>query len=181
MLNINSKKTAILWALLCFGLLKPLYAKPVDKQSLLAALTLNLARFTTWPDLVNPILNVCVIGNNVVQASFSNLNVKTINGKQVRFLNRSRLRPLEHCQVIYFGDLKKNLVRQALISIMGQNALTIGEGVEFLKAGGMVSLEQQGGKMQLNINLSAVQQTGLVVSSRILNLATIFEFPANME
>ncbi len=171
----------IVWALLCISYHKSLYAKPIDKQSVLAALTLNLARFTTWPDSDNPVLNVCVIGNNVVQTSFSNLNVKTINGKKVQLLNRSRLRPLEHCQVIFFGDLKKNLAKRALIDIVGQDTLTIGEGIDFLKAGGMVALEQQRGKMQLNINLPVVQQTGLVVSSRILNLATIFEFPAGKE
>ncbi len=173
----NCSKTALLWLVLCFSFHKPLYAKSVDKQSVLAALTLNLARFTTWPKSQSTLLNVCVIGNNVIQTAFFNLNVKTINGKPVYFLNRSRLRPLEHCQVIYFGDLKKNLVRQVLMDIAGQNTLTIGEGLEFLKAGGMVGLEQKDGKMQLNINLSVVKKTQLMVSSRILKLATIVEFP----
>jgi len=181
MLKNNNNNTILLWLVLCFSILKPLYAKSVDKQSVLAALTLNLARFTTWPGSDNTVLNVCVIGNNVVQTSFSNLNVKTINGKQVRLLNRSRLRPLEHCQVIYFGDLKRNLMKQVLIDIAGQDTLTIGEGLKFLKAGGMVGLEQRGGKMQLNINLSAVKKSQLVMSSRILKLATIVKFPAGTE
>ena len=172
------KASGMFFLLFCSSMTIGVQAKPVDKQSVLAALTLNLARFTTWPKSESTLLNVCVIGNNVVQTSFSNLNVKTINGKPVYFLNRSRLRPLEHCQVIFFGDLKKNLVRQALMDIAGQNTLTIGEGLEFLKAGGMVGLEQKAGKMQLNINLVAVKKTQLMVSSRILKLATIVEFPA---
>jgi hypothetical protein len=64
-----------------------------------------------------------------------------------------------------------------LLELKNQPILTVGENMGFLKAGGMIGLEKLNGKMQLNINLPVIKQSELVVSSRILKLANIFEFP----
>lgn len=156
-------------------------AKSVDKQTVLAALTLNIARFTGWPedifDWKAPSIKLCVIGDNVVQESFAGMESQTINGKVVQILNRSRLRNLTQCQVLYISGLERNTLLQVLLDLKNQPVLTVGDELEFIRAGGMIALEKMDGKMQLNINLPIVKQSDLVVSSRILKLAKIFDFP----
>ncbi len=153
------------------------HARSVEKQAVLAALSLNLAQFTTWPERKNPAIYFCVIGDNVVQEPFANMNNKTIHNKALRIINRSRLRYLSQCQLLYVSVLKRNVLRQVLLELRDLPILTVGENMEFLKAGGMVGLENIDGKMQININLPAIEQSDLVMSSRILKLANIFEFP----
>jgi hypothetical protein len=176
------KKPGIIFCLLLFfNSMASVQARSVEKQAVLAALTLNLGRFTTWPERKSPALNLCVIGNNVVQESFVNMNGKTINNKALRIINRSRLRYLSQCQLLYISALKRNILKQVLVELKDLPILTVGENFWFLKAGGMVGLESRDGKMQININLPAIEQSDLVMSSRILKLAKIFEFPNAMK
>lgn len=167
--------------LLVFNRTTVVQAKSVDKQAVLAVLTLNVARFTRWPedifDSYYPSINLCVIGDNVVQESFAGMEGKTIDGNVVQVLNRSRLRNLSQCQLLYISGLERNILIHVLFDLKDQPVLTVGDDRAFIRAGGMVGLEKLDGKMQLNINLPIVKQSGLVVSSRILKLAKIFDFP----
>lgn len=176
MQGVIKKPGIILCLLLYFSSMALVQARSVEKQAVLTALSINLARFTTWPERKNPALNLCVIGDNVVQESFADMNNITINSKTLRILNRSRLRYLSQCQLLYVSTLKPTVLRQVLVELKYQPILTIGEDMEFLKAGGMVGLENLDGKMQININLPAIDDSDLVMSSRILKLAKIFEF-----
>ena len=176
------KKPGIIFCLLlCFSSMAPVHARSVEKQAVLATLTLNLARFTTWPERKTPALNLCVIGDNVVQESFANMDNKTINGKALRILNRTRLRYLSQCQLLYISALDRNVLRQVFVELKYQPILTVAENMEFLEAGCMVALKNIDGKMQININLPAIEQSDLVMSSRILKLANMFEFPDSSE
>ncbi|MEE9337358.1 MAG: YfiR family protein [Methylococcaceae bacterium] len=176
------KKLPVIFCLLLFfNSNSNVSAKSMDKQTVLAALTLNIVRFTGWPEGIfdwnAPSINLCVIGDNIVQESFAGMENQTINGKVVQILNRSRLRNLSQCQLLYISGLERNILLQVLFDLKDQPVLTVGEGLAFIQAGGMISLEKMDGKMQLNINLPIVKQTDLVVSSRILKLAKIFDFP----
>ena len=163
----------------------PAYAQSFEKQTVLAVLTLNLARFTTWPDEVfnreTPVLNLCVIGNSIVQLSFAKIDKKRINIKTLRVINLSRLRNLSQCHLIYISQMDRKVLMQVLLELKNRPILTVGENSQFIKAGGMIGLVKINGKIQLNINLSIVKKSGLVVSSRILKLATIhhFSFPVH--
>lgn len=181
-MSTSSKKlSAIFCLLIFFSSLGTSQARSVEKQAVLAVLTLNIARFTSWPDDVfewsNPAINFCVIGDNVVQESFADMENKTINGKSLHVLNRTRLRNLSECQLLYISEIERNVLVQVLLDLKNQPVLTVGVGLEFLESGGMVALEKLDGKIQLNVNLPIVKKSRLVVSSRILKLAKIFEFP----
>lgn len=175
------KISAILCLLFLFNSTGLVQAKSVEKQAVLAVLALNIARFTSWPEEVfdkrNPAINFCVIGDNIVQESFSSMEHKIINGKTIHILNRSRLRNLSECQLLYVNGLERNTLIQVLGDLKNLPILTVGEGLAFIQAGGMVGLEKLNGKIQLNVNLPIAKQSKLVVSSRILKLAKIFELP----
>jgi len=171
----------ILYLLPSFGGMHMVYAQPAEKHAVLAVLTLNLARFTDWPEAVfdnaSPVLHMCVIGNNVVQQSFAKIDNKHINNKSVHIINLSRLRNLSQCHLIYISELEHKTQIQVLLELKNMPILTVGENMQFIKDGGMIAIEKVAGKMQLNINLSIIKQSGLVVSSRILKLAKIYHPP----
>lgn len=179
--NTTKNRSLIFCLLLCFYCIAPVNSRTVEKQTVMAVLTLNIARFTSWPERIfnakEPIINLCVIGDNLVQQSFNNINKKVINNKTLHIINLSRLRNVNQCQLLYVSKMDRNKLKPLLVEMRGVPILTIGENVEFIQAGGMVGLEQVNGKMQIKINLPIIKQSELVISSRLLKLAEIVDFP----
>ena len=167
--------------LLFLSCINQVWSRSVEKQAVLAVLTLNVARFTSWPEHVysnaDASLNLCIYGDNIVQQSFETIDDKIVNNRTIHIINLSRLRNLNQCQLLYLSKLDRSRLTPLLMELKGQPILTIGENIDFLRAGGMVGLEKVNGKMQLNINLSTVKQSNLVISSRLLKLANIVDFP----
>lgn len=180
MLTVKKILPLVVCLLLCFSSINPAWSRSVEKQTVLAVLTLNIARFTTWPEPIfnaEAPLNLCVFGDNIVQQSFEAIDNKKANKKTIHIINLSRLRNLDRCQLLYLSELDRSKLKPLLMELKTQPILTIGENMEFLQAGGMVGLEKVNGKMQLSINLPAVKQSELVISSRLLKLANIVDFP----
>jgi len=181
MFSINKILFPILFVVLLFSPTNQVWSQSIEKQTVLTALTLNVARFTTWPEPTfkesESAFNLCVYGDNVVQQSFSNINNKQINKRPIHIINISRLRNLNQCQVIYISELERNKLIPLLLELKDKPILTIGENIEFLQAGGIVSLENINGKIKLSINLAIIKQSQLVINSRVLKLATIVNYP----
>ncbi len=179
----NTKKTCLLLLglLLFFGNNTSVRSSAVEEQEIIAVLTLNLVRFTHWPNQILEkkvsVFNLCVIGDNVVQQAFANIENKRVKDKTVHIINITRLRSLSQCQLLYVSNLERNKLRLVLIELKNKPVLTIGKNIEFLKAGGMVGLEKIDGKITININLPIIKQSDIVMSSRILKLSKIFNFP----
>lgn len=167
--------------LLGLGLLVSTYpqthAQSMEEETVLAALGLNIVRFTTWPADAQfqrkTTLDFCVVGDNVVQQSFASISNKAIGQKSLNVINLTRLRNLEQCNVLYISELKQNILLQLLAEIRTQPLLTIGKGEEFAAQGGMIGLENVDGKITMHINLSVVQESNLNISARLLKLAKI--------
>ena len=152
-------------------------SQSVEKQAVLAVLTLNIARFTSWPEAslndTKTSLDLCVFGDNIIQQSFETINNKKAKNKTIHIINLSRLRNLHQCQLLYINNLHRSRLIPLLQELKNQPILTIGESIEFVKAGGMIGLENTKGKIQLIINLPSLKQANLVISSRLLKLARI--------
>lgn len=152
-------------------------AQSLEEQTVFAALTLNIVRFTTWPAYAqahfNKTIDLCVIGDNMVQQSFTSIDHKTIGNKTLNIINLSRLRNFEECHVLYVSDMKLNVLLQVFLEIKKRPLLTIGEGDNFAEQGGMVGLENVDNKITLHVNLATVNGSGLKISARLLKLAKI--------
>lgn len=170
-----------LYSLLVINGITSLSAQSVEKQTVLAVLTLNVARFSTWPEQsfshTDNHLNICVVGSNIVQQSFEAINKKIVNHRTIHIINATRLRNLKQCQLIYISELAKNKLIPLLDELSNQAILTVGEDEAFLFAGGMIGLEKINGKIRLTVNLPIVKQSGLIISSRLLKLANVISPP----
>ncbi len=153
----------------------PTLAQSLEEQSVLTALALNIVRFTTWPAeaQLKDNIDFCVVGDNVVQQSFTGIDHKSVGNKTLRVINLLRLRNFEQCHALYISDLKQAILLQLFVEIKKRPVLTIGENYEFAKQGGMIGMENVNGKITLHINLPMVRESNLNISSRLLNLAKI--------
>ena len=60
-----------------------------------------------------------------------------------------------------------------LDSVRGRPVLTVSDGAGFAQAGGMIELFVEGGRMRFAVNLDAVEQAHVRLSSQLLGLAKI--------
>ncbi|MEQ1529036.1 MAG: YfiR family protein [Methylococcales bacterium] len=152
-------------------------ADSVQEYNVKAAITLNFARFTEWPESAlkkdSPKITLCVLGDNVVQQAFTEIDNKQVGNRTLTVSYLSRLRNLEECHMLYVSGLDKNKTIQLLTEINNQHILSIGEQEYFVDYGGIINLAMINGKINIQINIDAAKQAGLTISSRVLKLATI--------
>lgn len=153
----------------------PTQAQTLEEQSVLAALALNIVRYTTWPAeaQLKESISFCVIGDNTVQQSFISIDHKVVGDKTLQLINLSRLRNVEECNVLYVSDLKQAILLQVFSELKNRPLLTIGEGYDFAAQGGMVGLENINGKITLHVNQPVLRVANLTISARLLKLANI--------
>ncbi len=164
----------LLLLILGLGLNSPL-VQALEEQTVLAALALNIVRFTTWSAEagIKETINFCVVGDNVVQQAFASIDTKAVGNQTLKIINLSRLTNFEQCQVLYVSEIKQNVLLQVFDAIKKRPLLTIGEGSEFAVQGGMVGLENMDGKIMLYVNLPVAHEANLNISARLLKLAKI--------
>jgi hypothetical protein len=161
----------------CLGWTPVCPADSMEEQTVLAALSLNIVRFTAWPPEFQQIfkdgIRFCVYGDNVVQQSFTSIDHKPVENFVLEVVNLSRLNNVEQCHVLYINEMKQNLLLQLFMEFKGKPLLTIGLGESFAEAGGMVGLENIEGKIKMHVNLNTMRDSGLTISARLLKLARV--------
>jgi hypothetical protein len=174
--NIATKiKLGLLLVIIAGDFFGAVFADNDQEYAVRAGLTSNLARFTSWPNTGSQYLNLCLVGNPVLEEAFTNLNGKTVGDKllQVRYL--ARFSNLGACQILYISDLDNNKLLLLLNEIKSLPILTIGEDAHFIRNGGMVSIQIINGKVGITVNLKATKSSNLNISARVLKLATVVQ------
>lgn len=164
-------------ALTFYGGWIPAFADAVQEYTAKSVLALNLARYNEWPSEVfkdnGSSVNLCVLGDDVVQQVFALIDNKQIGDKTLSVRDIKDDKHLDHCQLLYVSGDAADSTRWFEES-QKQHILTIGEAEGFLTKGGMVYLELTDARINLHVNISATQKAGLQISARVLKLATIF-------
>jgi hypothetical protein len=62
-------------------------------------------------------------------------------------------------------------------ALKARKILTVGESRDFLAHGGMILLVNEGGRVRFKVNLDALQEANLSVSSKLLRLAEVSGAP----
>jgi hypothetical protein len=154
-----------------------LAGQAVTQPALRAAFLYNFAKFTEWPGESGPAapLTLCVLDDTAVEGALTELvGSSAINGRTViiaRGVNGPRLRT---CNLLYVGETTSGRAAAILDELQGAPVLTVSNGDEFVRGGGIVGLFVEEGRMRFAINPDAAQRAGVRLSSRLLQLAKIF-------
>jgi YfiR/HmsC-like len=153
-----------------------LTAQAVTQPALKAAFLFNFGKFVEWPTDAVPAgpLTVCVLDDAAVDESLTQLvNDAPTGSRQMVLLKGARNRSLRLCHLLYLGDPDPTRSMAALDELKGAPVLTVGDGEQFARRGGVIGLFVEDGRMRFAINADAAQRAGLRLSSRLLNLAKI--------
>lgn len=174
--QLNKLKALALAFFMSAFWLESCFAQPVfEEENLVAALSLNIVRFTSWPEPQNSPFNLCVYGDNVTKEAFISLEAKALGNRNIHVVPLDRLIELDRCHALYINDIKQNLLTQVFNDLKRKPTLTIGSSDGFANNGGMIGLRKINGKLAIDINLRISNEAGIVISSRLLSLAHIVE------
>jgi len=146
------------------------------EDELKSALILTLLRYSEWPGRASPdqALTVGVLGRpGMVPILRRTLAGKPVNNRTIRVIALKSLSDPQCCQVIYLATDKASEIRPALASARSSLILTIGEADRFLEYGGAVNLMFEDGHMAFEVNWSALEQSGVSISSKLLRYGQI--------
>lgn len=136
----------------------------------------NFARYFEWPPTAFPSadtpIRICVQASDGFAAALERAVAgETINGRR---LDAVRLPPSANrrgCHLLYLSATNGGRVAASLGPLKGQPLLTVGEDDRFLELGGMIRFRRVENRVRFDINLGAVQRSGLQVSARLLGVA----------
>lgn len=141
-----------------------------------AAFLYNFTQFVSWPaqtfsEADSPMV-IGVVGSDPFGSDLDD----TIAGKTVgnRKLTVKRLSSEDAtCHILFVAtqDVRR---RDTIIEKLHKiPVLTVGNGIEFAKSGGMIGFYLQDNRVKLAINVMATQNAGLNVSSQLLRISNI--------
>ena len=136
----------------------------------------NFPSFVDWPASAfatqqAPFL-ICVFGDFSFGTSLAErTHAIDYQGRRVEVVWVHKESELSLCQILFVSRNDPKHYAKVLEAVRGRNVLTVGETPNFLEAGGAVTFSFQQEAVQFEINLDAVEEAHLKMSSRLLALA----------
>jgi uncharacterized protein DUF4154 len=150
-------------------------AEPIaapDEYQVKAAYMIGFSRFVENPDKGASDIVLCSAGDErMIEALKQVIAGKASVNQRVLVRSVDRRDAIRGCTVLFVSSTKIALLDETRRCDHNVRPLTVGHYRGFLEAGGAIEFVWAGKKIQFNANLSAIQCTGLKVSSRMLNLA----------
>jgi hypothetical protein len=172
------------WAL-CLGvvLLAPprivAAAAPTPEYQIKAVFLFNFAQFVEWPaaaftDEHAPLI-IGVLGEDPFGAQLDDaVRGEVIGGRPLQVQRYRRAEDVGPCHILFISRSESGQLDRLLARLKGRSLLTVGDTEAFNRAGGMVRFVTENNKIRLRINVEAAKAVDLVISSKLLRPAMIF-------
>jgi len=167
--------------LLCCGLLAaPLAGQSLSREyDVKAAFLYNFATFIEWPATAfvrpdSPFV-IGVMGTDPFGASLE----ETVAGERIkgraivikRFTDPEQARG---CHIVFISAAEKRRVKDLLRLLSRQPIATVADMPDFVESGGLIGFST-GLRVSIKINPTALRDTKLTISSKLLRLAQVIE------
>ncbi len=139
-----------------------------------AAFLLNFTKFIEWPANAfaapDSPFTICILGKDPFGRALDQIvEGESIAGRKLMVRRISQDPEPQTCQVVFISNGEKE-VRRILSGLMN-GVLTIGEGENFIRAGGMIAFAIENRRVRFDINQTAAESAGLKLSSKLLTVA----------
>ena len=140
-----------------------------------AAFIYNFTKFIVWPqqdtNSNDGYFNVCILGDNRISAASSTIQGKLVHGKILQIKYIKNVEKKAECEIIFFAISNTERLKKALESMKGMSILSVGDSRDFIDNGGIIGLFENNNKVRFDINQLAANESGLKISSQLLELA----------
>jgi YfiR/HmsC-like len=144
-----------------------------DERAVRAAFVFNLTKYVSWPGARDHLV-IGVVGNgNFGTVLKQILDTKLSDGRPITVVIHTPDSDLGECDVLYVADQPPAAMKSILNRAAERAVLTVGDNDQFVRAGGMVALVRSGDQIEIEVNLPALRNRKLDMSSRLLKLAVL--------
>jgi hypothetical protein len=171
--NISRLFNGALWALL--SSLVCIVPNPLAAQSasysdahVKAAYILKLESFVEFPEK-NSVSRICIVGDDLIGSSMAQI----ASGKQSDF-KIDKVFPsssFEGCRMVFIAESVEESLGQILYTLSKRSILTVSDIKGFVNKGGMIGFVNMNDRVKLEVNTKPALDSGLVISSKLLEVA----------
>jgi len=156
--------------------------RSLAEYQLKAAYLYRLTSFIEWPEQVWPAdgqpFYACVLGADPFGAYIDYFDGKTVRGRRFTVRRLEAAEDLESgpaCHLIFVSVEDGTELDDVLPARLREHVLTVGEGRAFAAQGGVIGFVLAKRHVGLAVNVAAGRDAGLVISSKLLDMAAIVE------
>jgi len=141
-----------------------------------AAYLYNFAKFVEWPARAStnnqsPLV-IGVFGQNPFGDALEAIaKDHKINGRTIAIKSVTDVTEAGSVDLIFFAVTEDDHISETLATLKGKSVLTVGESEKFSKAGGVIHFVRESDKVRFQVNTTAAEQQGLIISAQLLKLA----------
>ena len=131
----------------------------------------KFVKFVEWPNrgfLYEINVDICILGNDDI---YKTLKLISNMDKSIKPFKIKNTKEIDYCEVIFIGQSIMNSQRTNFNNIKKLPILTISDYENFINEGGVIEFISIGNKISFKINKDAANNTGLQISSKLLNLS----------
>jgi hypothetical protein len=155
-------------------------ARPrADENEVKAAFLYQFGRYVEWPaaqERSGSMFLICVLGEDPFGPALDEIvKGKSISGGPVAIKRIIGPGELRDCRILFVSRSEDDRLPAILKTLEGRMVLTVGEGAQFTRRGGMVAFTSQDSKVRFAINLAAAEGAKLRLSSQLLRIAARVE------
>ncbi len=142
-----------------------------------AAYVYNFTKFTDWPgvteaELTDPI-RICFVGSDPLRTLLGELNNRQAKGRQIKIVRLKDINTLSSCDMIYISRSEEHQLQLILQRLQSTPVLTVSDITQFSRKGGMIGFVTENERVKVEVNLRNVNQAGLKVSAKLLEVARV--------
>ena len=147
-----------------------------------AVFLFNFGQFVEWPAVATPDPQMPVIIGILGEDPLGTFLDETVRGEHLGLrpfeIRRYReLTGIEACNILFINRTENERVAPILAALRNRPILTVSDGDDFAKRGGMIQFVSDKNRIRLRINLEAAQAANIVISSKLLRVAEIVGTP----
>ena len=149
---------------------------PAVEHAVKATFLYKFAPFIEWPPgtfaATSDPLVICVVGSDAVAELVDDaVKGQTIGGHAIEVVHRPASAPDARCHILYVA-LRGPAAARVLDNVRGRAVLTVTDDASAASARGIVNFVVQDNRVRFEIDLRGAAENHLVISSKLLNLAT---------
>lgn len=147
-------------------------SKPTDYQ-VKAVYLINFAKFIEWPDKAQDAFTICVVGRDPFGPTLDALLAgEKIAGRSAIAKRISTPEDSPGCQILFVSATETSSLNRIIAALDKQSVLTVSDIPHFTSHGGMIQFVVEDKRIRFEVNLTAAQHAGLMLSSELLKVAT---------
>lgn len=148
------------------------HGEELPEYRLKAAFLYNFAAFTEWPTDVGATLTLCTYGPDPFGAEIDPLTGKSAGSRRIEVHRKTNLDALKGCQIVFLAAPAMGQAPRVLETLRGLPTLIVADSPGAVRKGVMLNMTLTQSRVTFEANLGAARSAGLVLSSKLLRLAT---------